>query len=154
MASLEVESLFTNIPVDETIQLLLNRIYRDEDTSTLDILEKSLHRLLQMCTKEAPFYDQQGNLWKQIDGVAMGSPLGVLLVNAFMGFVEQQVFQRIPQPSKYHRYIDDTFIITENREALDEVCRTFEVSSVLRFTCELPQDGALPFLDVRVKQDH
>ena len=91
LASLDVESIFTNVSVNETVQLLLDRIYRDEDTPTLDILENSLRRLLQLCTKEAPFCDQGGNLYNQIDGVAMGSPLGVLFANAYMGFVEQGV---------------------------------------------------------------
>ena len=31
--------------------------------------------------------------------------------------------------------------------------RAFEMSSVLRFTCEFPQDGVSPFLDVRMRQD-
>ena len=70
MASLDVESLFTNVPVDETIDLLLDHICRNPDTPHLDIPVNSLRRLLQMCTKEAPFCGQQGNLWKQIDGIA------------------------------------------------------------------------------------
>ena len=144
LASLDVESLFTNVPVDETIQLLLDRIYRDEDTPTLDIPENSLRRLLQLCIKEAPFRDQRGNLYKQIDGVAMGSPLGVLFANAYMGFVEQRVFQGTRQPTKYHRYIDDTFIIADSHETLDVIRCAFERSSVLRFSCEFPQDGVLP----------
>ena len=92
MASLDVESLFTNVPVAETIDLLLDRIYRDDNTPRLNIPESSLHRLLQICTKEAPFRDQRGNLWKQIDGVAMGSSLGVLFANTYMGIVERRVF--------------------------------------------------------------
>ena len=153
LASLDVESLFTNVPVDETIQLLPNRIYRDEDTPTLDIPENSLQRLLQLCTMEAPFRDQRGDLYKQIDGVAMGSPLGVLFANAYIGFIEQRVFHGTRQPTKYHRYIDDTFIIADSHETLDVICRAFEMSSVIRFTCEFPEDGVLPFLDVRIKQD-
>ena len=153
MASLDVESLFTNAPVDETINLLMDRIYRDDTTLRLDIPEGSLKRLLQVCTKEAPFRDKRSNLWKQIDGVAMGSPLGVLFANTYMGFVEQRVFQRIPQPATYRRYIDDTFVITTTREAMDELRRTFEENSVLHFTCEFPQDNVLPFLDVKVTKN-
>ena len=82
----------------------------------------------------------------------MGSPLGVLFANAYMGFVEQRVFQGTRQPAEYHRYMDDTFIIADSHETLDVICRAFEISSVLRFTCEFPQDGVLPFLDVRIKQ--
>ena len=149
MASLDVESLLTNVPVDETIDLLLDRIYRDGDTPRLNIPESSLCRLLQMCTKEAPFHDQRGNLWKQIDGVAMGSPLAVLFVNTYMGFVKWRVFQQIPQPSTYCRYIDDTFVIVTTREALDLLRQTFVECSVLHFTCEFPQENTLPFLDVK-----
>ena len=103
--------------------------------------------------KEAPFRDQLGNLWKQIDGIAMSSPLGVLFANTYMGFVEQRVFQRIPQPSTYRRYTDNTFVVTITREALDELQRTFEENSVLHFTCEFPQDNVLPFLDVKVSKN-
>ena len=153
MASLDVESLFTKVPVDETIDLLMDRTYRDDTTPRLDIPENSLERLLQVCTKEAPFRDQRGNLRKQIDGFAIGSPLGVLFADTYMEFVENRVFKRIPQPPTYRRYIDDTFAATTTREALDILHRTFEECSVLHFTRELQQDSVLPFLDVKVTQN-
>ena len=149
MTSMDVENLFTNVPVEETINLLLDRIYRNDDTPQLNIPENSLRRLLHICTKEAPFRDQRGNLWKQVDGIAMGSPLGVLFVNAYMGFVEQRVFRRIPFPAKYHQYIDDTFIVAETRAALDSICHAFGDSSVLNFMCEFPHEGTLAFLDAK-----
>ena len=83
----------------------------------------------------------------------MGSHLGVLFANAYMGFVEQWVFQRIPSPLKYRSYIDDTFIIADMRAALNSICRAFGGSSVLKFTWEFPHEGTLPFVDVKVKQD-
>ena len=153
MASPNVESLFTNVPVDETTDLLMDHIYRDDTTPRLDIPESSFKRLLQVCTKEALFCDQGGNLWKQIDGVAMGSPLGVLFANTYMGFVEKRVFQRIPQPPTHRRYIDDTFAVTTTRESLNVLCRTFEEYSLFNFTCEFLQDSVLPFLDVKVTQN-
>ena len=70
-----------------------------------------------------------------------------------MGFVEQRVFRRIPFPTKYHRYIDDTFIVAETRAVLDSIRHAFGDSSVLNFTCEFPHEGTLPFLDVKVKQN-
>ena len=42
IASLNIESLFTNIPVDRTIQFILDRVYRCENTPTLDIPETAL----------------------------------------------------------------------------------------------------------------
>ncbi|XP_068227687.1 uncharacterized protein [Palaemon carinicauda] len=47
IASLDVESLFTNVPVGETIDLILERVYRDPSTPTLNIPEEALQTLLE-----------------------------------------------------------------------------------------------------------
>ena len=110
IASLDVESLFTNVPVDRTINYIMNRVYRDDATPTLDIAEPALRGLLECCPKEAPFTCPRGAKYRQVDGVAMGSQLGVLLANFFMGCVEEEVFRKIKKPDIYCRYIDDIFI--------------------------------------------
>ena len=152
IASLDVESLFTNVPVDETISLMMDRIYRNDDTPNLDIPEPSLRRLLEICTKESPFIDQRKQMWTQVDGIAMGSPLGVLFANFYMGVVEQRVFNRIPRPNLYVRYVDDTFVSVTDEQELERLRNAFEEESVLHFTCERSEDGTIPFLDVRVSQ--
>ena len=90
MVSFDVESLLTNVPLDYTINLILERIYQDKE---LDILipEHDLKRLLELCTKDNIFLFN-GLLYQQIDGVAMGSPLGPLLANVFMSHVEKLLF--------------------------------------------------------------
>lgn len=65
MASMDVESLFTNVPVDETIDLICQRIYHLEDEEPLNIPEASLRLLLQACTKEVPFYGPDGKVYVQ-----------------------------------------------------------------------------------------
>ena len=107
IASLDVESLFTNVPVDRTIQYILDRVYHNDDTPKCDIPEHTMKALLECCTKEAPFTCPRGNKYCQIDGVAMGSPLGVLFANFFMGSVEEEVFYEHQKPQIYCRYIVD-----------------------------------------------
>ena len=69
MCSLDVCSLFTNVPLDETIQICLDKLYSLSDPPTLP--RAVLHKLLEFATKRSHFlFDGQ------IDGVAMGSPLG------------------------------------------------------------------------------
>ena len=48
-------------------------------------------------------------MYKQTDGVAMGSPLGPALANIFVGFYEEKLFSQISKPFTYFRYVDDTF---------------------------------------------
>ncbi|XP_045124906.1 uncharacterized protein LOC123512546 [Portunus trituberculatus] len=100
IASLDVESLFTNVPVDKTISFILNRVYHSSDTTPLDMPEKHLKSLLELCTKEAPFISPDGKMYQQIDGVAMGSPLGVLFSNFFMGTIESALLTT-DRPSIY-----------------------------------------------------
>ena len=51
----------------------------------------------------------KNKLYKQIDGVTMGCPLGLTLANFFLGCIEQKLFQNKSDflPSVYLGYIDD-----------------------------------------------
>ena len=74
MASLDIESLFTNILLEETIKncvkdLFFNHFYSGK------LSRKDLHDLFKLGATESSFiFDNK--LYKQIDGVSMGSPLG------------------------------------------------------------------------------
>lgn len=97
---MDVESLFTNVPVDETINMMYNKLYRSKET-TFPIDETSLRQLLEACTKEAPFYAPDGNMYLQVDCVAMGSPLGVLFTNFYMCTIEERIFSTLRTPTNY-----------------------------------------------------
>ncbi|XP_064116688.1 uncharacterized protein LOC135222531 [Macrobrachium nipponense] len=152
IASLDVESLFTNVPVDETINIIMDRIYRDPSTPQLNIPEVSRRALLEICTKKAPFSTHKGQMFRQKDGVPMGSPLGVLFANFYMGTVEERVFSNIKKPRKYVRYIDDIFVQAENEEEVEAVRRMFQQCRSLKYTVEFSNEGQLPFLDVLVSK--
>ena len=150
IASLDVSSLFTNVPVDETIDMIINEVYYS-DKPRLDIPEKILRELLIACTKEAPFRGPDGHLYLQVDGVAMGSPLGVLFANFYMGMIERKVMENSNvRPRLYGRYIDDTFVEVRDYQHLDQLKREFEKVSSLIFTHEVSNNGSLPFLDTLV----
>lgn len=154
IASLDVESLFTNVPVDATIDMICNKLYRSND-APFAIAEASLRHLLQACTKEVPFYGPDGNMYNQIDGVAMGSPLGVLFANFYMGTLEEEIFSQHPElkPPIYARYIDDVFINTSNEEEVLKLLQAFKSNSLLNFTHEMEENQKLPFLDVLVHRN-
>lgn len=94
IALLDVESLFTNVPVDKTIDFILKRVYRCEDSPTLAIPEEKLGTLPKLCKKVAPFICLKGKIYRQIDGVAMGSPLSVLFANFNMGTIKAKVLKK------------------------------------------------------------
>ncbi|XP_076030423.1 uncharacterized protein LOC143018725 [Oratosquilla oratoria] len=121
IASLDAESLFTNVPVNETINFILDEVYHSNHVP-LDIPETLLRKLLEACTTESPFRGPDGKLYRQVDGVAMGSPLGVLFANFYMGLVERRVFSDpLIRPHSYGRYVDDIFVEARDHTHLLEL---------------------------------
>ena len=98
MASLDVESLFTNIPLEETIKNCVNDLFSSNFYSG-KLSRKQLYELLKLAATESSFiFDNK--LYKQIDGAAMCSPLGPTLANAFLCHYEKLWFNECPSQSK------------------------------------------------------
>ena len=101
LVSFDVKSLFTNVPLDETIEIILNRIYDKNEIST-DIRKSEIKELLNLCIKSVHFtFD--GNIYVQNDGVAMGSPLRPVLANIFMVELERSVIPTLMDKMKWWR---------------------------------------------------
>lgn len=59
-------------------------------------------------------------MYSQIDDVAMGSSLGLALVNIFVDFYEDQLFENIHRSTLYYRYIDDMFALSGDEQEVVE----------------------------------
>ena len=107
MASPDVKSLFTSIRLAETIDIILDRIYNSKEISTV-LTKNEMRKLLTLCTKNVHF--TLNEIYVQNDTVAMGSPLGPILANAFTVDLENTLVPRLHQHvKKWIRYLDDTF---------------------------------------------
>ena len=80
--SFHVASLFTDVPLEETIETILKRIYVNKEITT-DIPKQEMKELLILCTKNVHF-TFNNETYIQVDGVAMGSPLDPVLAKIFM----------------------------------------------------------------------
>ena len=83
LVSYDVTSLFTNIPVQETIYIAINLIF--SHNPNLNITRKELKKLFFFATSHTHFIFNS-KLYNQIDEVAMGSPLAPVLANIFVAF--------------------------------------------------------------------
>ena len=82
MAILDVDSLFTNIHLEETIDICVDHLYNDNENPP-NIRKHDFCNLLNIATKET-FFMFNTKYYKQVDGVAMGSPMNPALANIFM----------------------------------------------------------------------
>ena len=83
--SFDVCSLFTNIPLNETLDLAVDLILKNQPS--LKISRHELRELFDFATAKTNFIFQ-GVVCDQVDGIAMGSPLAPILANLFMGCKE------------------------------------------------------------------
>ena len=105
LISLDVESLFTNVPIASTINIILNAVYEHSTIPPPNIQKQVLEQLLHICTSETPF-KHNGQVYKQINGVSMGSPLGPTFADFYMSYVENYLLSqsiRISNPCFYTR---------------------------------------------------
>ena len=155
MGSLDVDSLFTNIPLDETIDICINELYKNVDIVE-NLSKKEMKELLSLACKETLFLFD-GTFYKQIDGVAMGSPLGPHLANSFMCYYEQIWLEDCPEqfkPKFYRRYVDDIFVLCNSLEQLEQFKNYLNSKHQnINFTSETEIDGRLPFLDMVVDRN-
>ena len=152
LVSFDVVSLFTNIRLDETLSICADFLYRVPSTIALPFLEEVFIELMGIDTKSVSFSFNE-IMYRQIEGISMGSPLGLILANIFVGFQERHLFERFPRPFIYLRYVYDTFVSFGSRnDALLFFDWLNELHSSQTFTMEEENNNKLPFLDVLVER--
>ena len=151
LCSFDISSLFINVPLKETIGKCAEALHKDP-SSTPPIPQAIFIELMESATSSIEFGFNDA-MYKQTDGVAMGSPLGPALANIFVGYHESKLFFCVQKPTIYFRYVDDTFAIFKQEGDVDNFLVTLNcLHPALKFTFEKEQDGKLPFLDIIVER--
>jgi len=151
MVSFDGVSLFTNVPLNDTIDIVANFIYSDNQTSHPQIQKNAFIKLLKDATQGMFLYNNK--LYQQIDGVAMGSPLGPTLASFFLANMENKIFKTLHDfyPKLYLRYIDDIFVVFEDESSCTSFLNLLNAQHKnVKFTVE-HSSNTLSFLDVEIK---
>ncbi|XP_062714319.1 uncharacterized protein LOC134291055 [Aedes albopictus] len=153
MYSLDVVSLYTNVPVEKVYQLVEAKWKEIQEYTTIswDRVKHAMKTVL-----EASFFQYDGKFYCQTTGVPMGSPLSPVVANLIMEKVEQEAITQLEEKnitlSIYRRYVDDCFIVGR-REDVEKVVEQFNViDEKLQFTVEEEMDEALRFLDLTLSR--
>ena len=152
MASLDVESLFTNTPLDEIIENCINDLFANNDT-VYNFIKEDLKELLKFPSCES-FFTFDNEYYSQLDGVAMGSPLGPTLAITFFCHFEKQWLSDCLQdfcPNIYRRYVDDIFVTFNSYEHLKKFVEYMNTKHPnIKFTFKHEHNKSFSFLDVKI----
>jgi len=155
LVSFDVESLFTNVPVPETLKIIESRLENDESLKERTKLPVNvIMELLELCT-QCNYFELEKKLYRQDEGMAMGSPLSPIFANIFMEEFEQKALSSAElKPKIWWRYVDDTFVVFPHG---DDKLKEFlghlnSISPSIRLTMEEEVQNKIAFLDVCVEK--
>ena len=107
-------SLFTNIPLSETINTVADYVFSDDNTHK-PLMDKHIFvKLLRLASERLFFYTDC--LYKQIDDVATGSFLQPTPANFFLAHMETKILNSncVCRPKLNVQFVDDCFAVFNN----------------------------------------
>ena len=112
MAIFDIKSLFTNIPLKETVDIASQNYFNSINQHCF-LSCKLFEGLFSLSVKDILFlFNNQ--LFSKLDGVGMGNPLGPTFANLFLCHHETNWLNNFPlhfKPKLYRRYVDATFLL-------------------------------------------
>jgi len=146
LVSLDVVSLFTNVPLDLAINSINKRWEYIERFTKID---KSDFMVAVEFVLSSTYFTFNNIIYKQIFGTPMGSPLSPIVADLVMRDLEEHVLNSLNiRPSLYYRYVDD-IILTAPKEEIHTILNEFNsYHQRLNFTLETEDNHSLNFLDI------
>jgi hypothetical protein len=102
LVSFDVNSLFTNVPTDEAVDVIHRKLTEEEE----DLVERTplsaqkITELLQLCLK-SNYFSYNGEFYEQRQGAAMGSPVSAIVANLYMEFFEELALRLAPSRPRF-----------------------------------------------------
>ena len=143
--SYDVVSLFTSIPIEETIDYICDEIYIRNKLKPFHNKRLIFRNLLRNLATKCIFSANE-SLYRQIDGCTMGGPLSVVLSDIFMGKLEMEVVTP-SQPILYGRYVDDCYVRRKKNTTDELLIALNRYHRNIQFTTE---HNPSKFLDTKI----
>ena len=154
MVSFDVESLFTNVPIEGAVQAALRKLESDPTLADRTTLTPAQIANLLDFVLRSTYFQYNGSIYEQREGAAIGSPVSAVIANLYMETFEEQAIEPAPsKPKIWKRYVDDIFTILD-RDRVDSFLQHLNSQQpTIRFTMETENDNKIAFLDASVSRE-
>lgn len=150
LASFDVVSMFTNIPID----LMLSIIQKEEKVlhDNFHIGFELFRDIFIFLLRECAVFMYNGRFFKQKDSLAMGSPLSPILAKILMNDVMSTLIPKIISPKFLALYVDDSLWIL-NKNDINRIMNSLnEYNERIKFTIETEENGSINFLNMTISR--
>ncbi len=146
LVSMDIQSMFNNIPVDLTISYI-NFRFNDLNSP----IDKTLLINIILFILKSAFFTYNNLIYKQTFGVPQGLPLSGTIADIFMIKLENEVMSSLNLPPLFYgRYVDDTIILADNT-TINHIFNSFNsFHPRVIFTIEYSENNSINFLDVTI----
>ena len=150
MLSFDVIS-FTKIPVHIAKSIIFDRLKCDNELKIRCKLNiNKIINALDLCLDNT-YLCFPKTFYRQIFGIAMVSPISVIVANLVMESIENKMRKEFASPPRiWLRYIDDTFVVSKKTEVASFHKFINNIEDSIKFTVEQEVENAIPFLDVLI----
>ena len=145
IVSFNVSSLYTNVPVQEAIEHCTNLLFSGNYKKP-PVDRETFQKLLTACMCDVIMSTSVG-YYRQIDGLAMGSPPAPLITN---GWLSKYDYEIQGNASIYFRYMDDIIREIDQDHVQTKLQEINSLHPSLKFTIEEEIDCLIPFLDMKI----
>ena len=148
LVSLDVVSLFTNVPLDLVLDILRTKWDRIKVNCnfTLEAFIDTVEFLFKNI-----YFSFNEIIYLQLFGTPMGSPMSPILAQIVMDFALDSIIPNLNfMPPFIYKFVDDIVTCIPS-DSMDDTLAIFnQFNRHIQFTIELEHEGCIPFLDCRV----
>jgi hypothetical protein len=112
LVSFDAVNLFTDVPVDEALQVIRNNLHNGDTLTERSVLEvEAIMELVEVCLRTTYFQVDDG-FFQQKDSMAMGSSLSPIVSSIYLEHFEKTSLESAQhKPSLWLQYNDDIFVV-------------------------------------------
>lgn len=153
LISLDVKSLFTNIPLELVLNIIEEQWSKISAFTTIDFT--FFQDLIRFCF-DSSYFSYDNEFYQQIFGMPMGDPVSPILSALVMDHIANEALSRLNfLVPLLLIYVDDTLLAIPKNKIDDTLSAFNNVNPNLQFTIERETNNQLPFLDLLIiKEDN
>lgn len=156
LISLDVVSLFTNIPIHLAISNIMNKW--NEIQSYTKIPRTRFLDLLKFCLNENNYFVYGDKVFNQIYGMPMGNPLSPTIADIVLDTLLTETINDLKKSDVHFKiitkYVDDLFAIIKknDEETILKIFNSYHTK--IKFTIEKEEGNAISYLDMKILREN